>query len=223
MIQRGYPRIAFVLLQIPPYLFLQRCCYRSLRGFLVVFAVVTLPSATHLTTECVNTVHERNYYTVCSPPQPVHEPQDHAGTCGSSLLPAPLRWVQESCFQEPDAEICHLGSQCLQGPIHLRPTRLPLSLEMLGHMLGDSPPEKTQSSDAQGSSYLWVIWFREGQHIQIQFPQFTYWCGHIFYVQGTTSSKCSSVLIMSSFLRCMDISGGKNNFQTWLMQLLRTV
>ena len=143
--------------------------------------------------------------------------------CGSSLLPAPLRWVQESCFQEPDAEICHLGSQYLQGPIHLRPTRLPLSLEMLGHMLGDSPPEKTRSSDAQGSSYLWVIWFREGQHIQIQYPQFTYWCGHIFYVQGTTSSKCSSVVTMSSFLRCMDISGGKNNFQTWLMQLLHTL
>ena len=28
---------------------------------------------------------------------------------------------------------------------------------------GDSPPEKTRSSDAQGSPYSWVLWILEGQ------------------------------------------------------------
>ena len=47
--------------------------------------------------------HERNYDTVCSPPQPVLEPQDHTCVCGSSLLLAPLPRAQEPCFQGPDA------------------------------------------------------------------------------------------------------------------------
>ena len=29
--------------------------------------------------------------------------------------------------------------------------------------VGARPPQKTQSSDAQGSPYLWVLWFLEGQ------------------------------------------------------------
>ena len=37
--------------------------------------------------------------------------------------------------RKPMLRLAIQGLQCLQGPIHLRPTRLPLTLEMLGHML----------------------------------------------------------------------------------------
>eukprot|EP00731_Ephydatia_muelleri_P033522 Em0031g30a len=76
--------------------------------------------------------HKRNYHTICSPPQPNPELQDHSGLCGNSLIPAPKRATL------PVTQRCDLpskGVQRLQEPIHLKPTRLPLTVEMLGHML----------------------------------------------------------------------------------------
>ena len=76
--------------------------------------------------------HKRNYHTICSPLQPNPELQDHSGLCGSSLIPAPTRAML------PVTQRCDLpskGIQRLQEPIHLKPTQLPLTVEMLGHML----------------------------------------------------------------------------------------
>ncbi|KAL5509660.1 hypothetical protein EMCRGX_G005062 [Ephydatia muelleri] len=67
---------------------------------------------------------------VDSVPNP--ELQDHSGLCGNSLIPAPKRATL------PVTQRCDLpskGVQRLQEPIHLKPTRLPLTVEMLGHML----------------------------------------------------------------------------------------
>ena len=66
------------------------------------------------------------------------------------------------------------GVQCLQEPIHLKPTRLPLTVEMPGpHAVevGGSPPEKTQPSDAQSGPYPRLLWFLEGQRIYPQEPE----------------------------------------------------
>ena len=60
---------------------------QALPGFLPRFQVDTGPW------------HKRNYHTICSPPQPDPELQDHSGLCGSSLIPAPLHGVQEPRFQ----------------------------------------------------------------------------------------------------------------------------
>ncbi|KAL5516214.1 hypothetical protein EMCRGX_G001495 [Ephydatia muelleri] len=88
--------------------------------------------------------HKRNYYTVCSPPQPVHEPEDHIGACGSSLLPAPLPWVQESCFQEPNAETWHTGSPTPPGASSPQAYITATDSGNAGSHaaeVGDSPPE----------------------------------------------------------------------------------
>eukprot|EP00731_Ephydatia_muelleri_P022108 Em0014g699a len=79
--------------------------------------------------------HKRNYHTICSPPQPDLELQDHSGLCGSSLIPAPLHGVQEPASSNPTLQLAIRGVQHLQEPIHLKPTRLLLTVEMLGHML----------------------------------------------------------------------------------------
>ena len=55
-------------------------------------------------------------------------PKDHPGVY---CLYALLTGVQMSCIQEPTLHEAIEGIQHLQGPIHLRPTRLPLILEML--------------------------------------------------------------------------------------------
>ena len=63
------------------------------------------------------------------------------------------------------------GVQRLQEPIHLKPTRLLLTVEMLGHMLqrlDAAPPEKTRPSDAQIGPYPGLLWFLGGQRI---YPQ----------------------------------------------------